>query len=89
MGYCFAFDTGALLLGKHQIVPDTKTILEKERRATTLDVAFSHDADPVTEDVSLIHVMSREDDYATLLILLDHLPEASSRRCVHTRGRLV
>lgn len=77
------FGSSASLLCENEIVPNTEFVLQEERRATALHVSLGHDADAVTKNVSFIHVVSRENDDATFLVLLDHVPETPPRCGVH------
>ena len=52
-------------------------------------LAISHDADSVSQIISFIHKVSGQDDDFFALVLLEHVPNVTSGRCVHSRSRLV
>ena len=72
------------LLHKSNTVPDTETVLQKERAANALDLALNHDANSVTKNVSLVHVVSRQNDDAVFFVCLEHVPEIAASTQVHT-----
>ena len=77
------------LLHEGQLVACAKAILQEERAAKALECTLAHDADTVTEHVSLVHVMSGQDDDPVLLIALEHVPQVAASAEVHACGRLI
>ena len=45
-------------LDEGELVADTEAILEEKRAANALKSALAHDTNAVTEDISLIHIVS-------------------------------
>jgi len=78
-----------LFFGHHEVVADSKSVFEEQWRATALNSPFSHNTDPITEYVCLIHVVRCQDNYSILFVEFDHLPEPASCCGVHAWGRLV
>jgi len=52
-------------------------------------LAISHDTDSVSQIISFIHKVSGQDDDFFALVLLEHVPNMTSGRCVHSGSRLV
>lgn len=76
-------------LSQNKIVANPISILEKQAGSTTLHIAFSQDAYAIAQNVCFVHVVRRQDHNPILLILLEHLPEATPRCRVHPTGRLI
>ena len=58
------------LFDKSDLVANTESVLEEQGAAKALECALAHDADTVTEHVSLVHVMCRQNDNSVLLVRL-------------------
>jgi hypothetical protein len=71
------------------LVADTEAVLEEEGAADALKGALAHNADAVTEDISLIHVMGSENNNSVFLVALEHVPKVAPGTQVHAGGRLV
>ena len=77
------------LFDKRQLVSNSKSVLQEKRTSDTLKRALAHDSDPVTKHVSLVHVVSRQDNDPVFLVALEHVPEISTSAQIHSRGWLI
>ena len=80
----------------HRVVLDnshnvayTEAILEEHGGAETGHLASSHDSDSIAEDVSLVHIMSRQQDNPVLLVGSEHIPQLASSLDIKARSWLV
>ena len=66
---------------EHGHIVSNAISLLQEHGASEADKAPScHDADAVTEDVSLVHVVSGQQNYAILLVFSEGCPSLPPRR---------
>ena len=77
------------LLDHGQFVPGAEAVLEEQGTSEATNFTLGHDADTVTQDISLVHVMCREDDDPVVTVVLEHVPKTASRAQIHAGGGLV
>ena len=78
-----------ILLDHGQLVAGTVAVLEEQRASETLDAALVHDSDAVTQNISFIHIVRRQDNDSVASVVLQHVPEGTSGIQVHSSGRLI
>ena len=78
-----------VLLHEGYLIAEAKAVLQEERAPDALQLPLDHDANTIAENVSLIHVVRREDDNAILFVGLEHVPKVPSRSEIHSSSRLV
>lgn len=88
-GLLEALVLGALLPDQREVVAHSELVLEVHGGTQALQLALAHDADPVAQVVRLVHEVRRQQDYAVVLVVLQHFPHLASRGRVHSRRRLV
>ena len=79
----------AALFDKSDLIANTEAVFEEKRAAKALEGTLAHDANTVTEHISFIHIMGRQDDDSILLVGLEHVPQVSAGTKIHAGGRLV
>ena len=62
----FIFAEGFLF--QREVVPNAIALLQEQTTTDRYQVTVLHDADPVTEHVCFVHVMSRQDDDAVVAV---------------------
>lgn len=73
-----------VILDHSHHVANTEAVLEEHGGAKTGHLAAGHDTDSVAEDVSLVHVMSRQEDDPVLLVGSQHVPQLAPSLDVQT-----
>ena len=63
-------DVARGLLYNDHVIAHSISVLKKQRRATTFDIALSHDGNPITENVCFVHKVSGEKNSPAFLMLL-------------------
>jgi len=76
-------------LGDDQVVADSESVLQEEGASGALYLALCHYSNPVSQDISLVHIVSCQDNDSALFVLFEHFPESPPRCGVHARCRLV
>lgn len=77
------------LFHESDLVTKTETVLKEKRAAYALYSTLAHDANTITQNICLVHVMCGEDNNSVFLVRLEHIPKVSSSAEVHSRGGLV
>ena len=67
----------------------TELLLEERGRAANLELTTGDYSDTIGQELSLIHVVSSQNDDLILFGLLDNLPSLPSSSGIHTGGRLI
>ena len=77
------------LLHHGNLVPNSEAVLEEEGATDALQGALAHDADTVTEDISFIHVMSRQDNDSINFVFFEHVPHSPPSHDIQTSCGLI
>ena len=76
-------DSSALLY-EGELVTETKAILKEQRATKALHGSVAHYVNTVTEHISFIHMVSREEDGSVFLVLLKHSLYVATHAEVHS-----
>ena len=55
-------------------ISNTETTFEEHGRAKAGHLALGHDPNPIRQNLSFVHVVSRQQNYLILLVALKHIP---------------
>ena len=67
-----------LLFHENYVIANSKFIFKKHIRTTCHKLSLSHDSNPITQIICLIHEMCCKEDNSTLFVVFKHLPDVST-----------
>ena len=72
-----------------EIIPDSVALFEEKTGAKANELTLRHDADSVTEHVSLVHIMCCQNDDPIVAVGSQHVPKGASGLEIHSTSRLI
>ena len=78
-----------MLSDKGYLISNAESALEEEGAAKALELTLAHYADPVAQDIGLVHIVRSQNNDAIFLVRFEHVPEVTAGTEIHASSWFV